>query len=69
MITTLFLIIAFCIRKRFVRENACWSDKLLYYVFSVVFTPLLGPWLYKMIFDSKIADPDEPSTGVFPYVG
>ncbi len=66
---TLFLIIAFCIRKRFVRENACWSDKLLYYGFSVVLTPLFGPRLYKSIIEAPPADPNEPSTGIYSSIG
>ncbi|MBQ9508286.1 MAG: hypothetical protein IJR53_02565 [Bacteroidales bacterium] len=56
---TLFLIIAFCIRKHFVREDACWSDKLLYYGFSVVFTPLIGPWVFKMLYDSEPCTDEE----------
>ncbi len=56
---TLFLIIAFCIRKRFVRENACWSDKLLYYGFSVALTPIIGPWAYEMVCNSKAMTEEE----------
>ena len=66
---TLFLIIAFCIRKRFVREDACWSDKLLYYGFSVVFTPLIGPWAYEMVCNSKVCSEEEHKSGILPYVG
>lgn len=65
---TLFLIIAFCIRKRFVKEDACWSDKLLYYGLSVVFTPLIGPWVYEMICNSKaMTEEEERSTGRYGY--
>ncbi len=66
---TLFLFIAFCIRKRFIREDACWSDKLLYYGFSVALTPLIGPWTFKMLYDSKPSTEEEHRPGVFPYIG
>lgn len=65
MVTTLFLIIAFCIRKRFIAADTKRSDKILYYLFSVCLTPLVGPWVFKLITDGEPADPNEPSTGVY----
>lgn len=46
MITTLFLIIAYFRRKRFLSENAFWADKMLYYILSVALTPYFGPKCY-----------------------
>lgn len=43
MVTLTFLIIAYAIRKRFVPEGTSRGDKVLYYLFSVVMTPLIGP--------------------------
>lgn len=53
MVTLTFLIIAFLIRKRFLQANASTFDKVCYYSISVCLTPLIGPWLYKMIAESK----------------
>ena len=69
MVTLLFIIIAYAIRKRFLPEGATRGDKVLYYALSVYMTPLLGPWFFKVIINSKPADPKEPSSTVWPYVG
>jgi len=69
MVTLFFIIIAYSIRGRFIGENATWSCKAFYYLACACFTPLIGPWFYKLIIESRPADPDEPSSGVFPYVG
>lgn len=66
MITALFLFIAFCIRKRFVREGAHWSDKLIYYIMSAVLTPAVGPFVYKFIIESPAADPNEHGEVIGP---
>lgn len=63
---TLFLIIAFCIRHRFVAEDARWYDKAFYYILSVVFTPLIGPWIYRMLYESEYCSDEEHSSGIFP---
>lgn len=59
MVTLTFLIIAYAIRKRFLAEDASRGDKVLYYLFSVTMTPLAGPWIYKMITESKYYTEDE----------
>jgi len=68
MVTLLFILIAYAIRKRYLPEDATRGDKMLYYVFSVVATPLFGPWLFKkLIVESKPADPNEPSGVLWSY--
>ena len=49
MIILLFLIIAYCIRKRYLAEDATRSERVLYYVLCVVATPLLDPLVYKVM--------------------
>jgi hypothetical protein len=68
MVTLLFILIAYAIRKRYLPEDATRGDKVLYYVFSVVATPLFGPWFFRKLMESKPADPNEPSSGVFNFV-
>jgi hypothetical protein len=53
---TLFLIIAFFIRKKFLPENASREEKVMYYLFSVVLTPLFGPILIKNLYHSPIIE-------------
>jgi hypothetical protein len=60
---TLFLIIAFLIRKNFLPKNATTSDKVLYYIFSVTMTPLIGPFFAKMLLESEFSDHDDDSGG------
>ena len=69
MVTLTFLIIAYAIRKRFLPEGTTRADRMLYYALSVVMTPLLGPWFFKNLMESKPADPNEPSSMIWPYVG
>ena len=59
MVTLTFLIIAYAIRKRFLHEDTSRGDKMIYYIFSVCFTPLFGPWIYKFIVESKAMTPEE----------
>lgn len=66
MVTLMFILIAYAIRKRFLSEDAATGDKVLYYVFSVVMTPLFGPWFFRNLMKSKPADPNEPSSMIFP---
>ena len=47
--TTLFILIAYFIRKRFISEDASFLEKVLYYTSSVVMTPIFGPWVFKKI--------------------
>jgi len=61
MVTLLFILIAYAIRKRYLPEDATRGDKALYYIFSVVMTPLVGPWIFKIIINSKPSDPGKPS--------
>jgi len=68
MVTLLFILIAYAIRKRYLPEDATREDKVLYYIFSVVATPLFGPMFFKKLIESKPADPNEPSTVVFNFV-
>ena len=49
MIILTFLLIAYLIRKKYLPEDATTWDKILYYAFSVVLTPLLGPWFLKKL--------------------
>lgn len=59
MVTLLFILIAYAIRKRFLPEDATRGDKILYYIFSVVLTPLLGPWVFKNLMESEPCSEDE----------
>ena len=61
MVTLLFILIAYAIRKRYLPEDATRGDKVLYYIFSVIATPLFGPWFFKIIINSKPSDPNKPS--------
>ena len=65
MVTLTFILIAYFIRKRFLPEDATRGDKFLYYIFSVVMTPLFGPRFFKSLIESKPSDPSEPSSGVY----
>ena len=69
MVTLPFLIIAYVIRQRFLPEGTSRADRVLYYTLSVFMTPLLGPWFFKVLIESKSADPDESSSMIWPYVG
>jgi hypothetical protein len=69
MITLIFLLIAYCIRNKYLSENARWYDKVLYYVSCVFLTPLFGPWFYKLLTEGRPADPDEEDSDVYPYIG
>lgn len=53
MVTLMFILIAYAIRKRFLPEDATRGDKVLYYIFSVVMTPLIGPFIFKILIESK----------------
>lgn len=59
MVVLVFLLIAYSIRHKFLRENTPNADKALYYAFCVFMTPLFGPWVYKMIVESKIMSREE----------
>uniref|UniRef100_A0AB33JLC8 Uncharacterized protein n=1 Tax=Prevotella sp. GTC17262 TaxID=3236797 RepID=A0AB33JLC8_9BACT len=49
MITTLFLIIAFFRRRRFLSKDTPTGAKVIYYFLNVALTPIFGPWLFKML--------------------
>ncbi len=66
MITLTFLFIAYLMRRRFMADDTPRADRVLYYLFSVVMTPLLGPWFFKVLVNSKTADPNKPNKGIFP---
>ncbi len=68
MITLIFLLIAYCIRNKYLSENARWYDKVFYYVVSVVLTPLVGPWFYKMCQTSKACTDNEHRSVGIPFV-
>ena len=53
MITALFLIIAFFRRKRFLTEDTCWADRILYYFLNVPLTPIFGPMLFTWIMNAR----------------
>jgi len=63
MLTLTFLIIAFLIRKRFLQADASTFDKVCYYAVSVIFTPLVGPWIHKMVVEGKAMPADDPRCG------
>lgn len=69
MVTLLFILIAYMVRKRFLSEDATRGDKVLYYCFSVVMTPLIGPWFYKMLIESEPEDNHRPGSGICTYAG
>ena len=61
MVTLLFILIAYAIRKRYLPEDASKLEIAIYYAFSVTMTPLFGPWLYKKLancsqYDNKKSD-------------
>ena len=58
MITTLFLIIAIIMSPFFIKKDHTFGDKVIYFIMSVVFTPLIGPFIYKFIINSKAAKAD-----------
>ncbi len=66
---TLFLIIAFFIRKKFLPENASREEKVMYYLFSVALTPLFGPFLIKNLYHSPIVEDKKSDDDVYvdPY--
>ena len=68
MITLTFILIAYLIRKKYLYEGAPFSDKLIYYGFSVIMTPLFGPKFFKKLIESKPSDRKGKSTGIFPVV-
>lgn len=68
MITLTFLLIAYCIRNKYLSENARWYDKVFYYAVSVMLTPLVGPWLYKMLYTSKACTENEHRSVGIPIV-
>ncbi len=64
MITITFLIIAFLMRGFFIQKKDPWGDRLLYYLLSVALTPLIGPFLYKIMRDTKAKNDDDPSSNI-----
>ena len=65
MVTLMFILIAYAIRKRFLSDGTTNGDKILYYILSVVMTPIFGPPFFKSLMKSKPSDPSEPSSGVY----
>ena len=53
MITILFLIIALAMSPFFIKKKDTVGNKVIYFVLSVVLTPLIGPFIYRFIKDSK----------------
>ena len=49
MVTLLFILIAYAIRRRFLPEDASRWEKLVYYSVCIVTTPLFGPMVYKWL--------------------
>lgn len=56
MVTLTFILIAYLIRKRYLTEDSSTWDKILYYTFCVVLTPVLGPWFMKKLTDHDNSD-------------
>jgi hypothetical protein len=56
MVTLTFILIAYLIRKRYLIEDSSTWDKILYYTFCVVLTPVLGPWFMKKLTDHGNSD-------------
>ena len=58
MITTLFLIIAIIMSPFFIKRGHTFGDKVIYYLLSVTLTPLIGPFIYKMLKSSSTTNDD-----------
>ena len=67
MITLTYLLIAYLMRRRFMADDTPRADRVLYYLFSVVMTPLLGPWVWKVIVSSKVEDDSRPGRKKYGY--
>lgn len=53
MITLFFLIIALAMSPFFLKKKDTVGNKVIYFIMCVVFTPLIGPFIYKFIINSK----------------
>ena len=53
MITMLFLIIAFAMSPFFLHKSDKGWDRVLYYILSIILTPLIGPFVYKCLSGPK----------------
>lgn len=53
MIATLFLIIAYLRRKQFLSNITSTRGKAAYYVLNVAFTPIFGPFFFRLLYESK----------------
>lgn len=69
MVTLLFILIAYAIRKKYLPEDATRGDKILYYALSVSMSPLLGPWIFKKLVEEHRSPNDKPSSVVWLYPG
>ena len=49
MITTFFLINAIIMSPFFIKKDHTFGDKVIYFILSVILTPLIGPFIYKML--------------------
>lgn len=67
MLTTLFLIIAFFRRRRFLSREMPTGAKVIYYILNVALTPVFGPWLFKMLNESKWVDRHDKNGGYDTY--
>mgnify|MGYP000219874926 CR=1 FL=1 len=66
MITLVFILIAYALRKRYLPENPPVMLKVLYYGSFVVLTPIVGVIIFRSIdFNTPIIDDNEEPCG-FP---
>lgn len=54
MVTLLFILIAYAIRKRYLPEDAGGWEKLVYYSACVVATPVFGPKIHKWLMKPNV---------------
>jgi len=69
MITLTFLLIAYLIRKRYLVEGTSTWNKILYYTFCVVLTPVLGPWFMKKLMNHEKSANSESDGYGYTYPG
>lgn len=65
MITITFLLIAYLMRNKFLPEGISINIKIWYYVFCVSFTPVIGPFIFKLLLEQISADDDSDESSPF----
>lgn len=59
MITLLFLTIALAMSPFFLKKKDTVGNKVIYFVLSVVLTPLVGPFVYKLLSGPTTTNKDD----------